>query len=121
MYGADPRLADLGSKTGCRRMFEELRVQCPVGAEDLHTVDEIVAAVRGMRVRRPSLTQAIVKLNEGVSGDGNALVGLSGLPAIGAADEADVIGERIRGMQFSRWTSSSFRTRAVRGHRTRSS
>ena len=24
MYGADPRLADLGSKTGCRRLFEEL-------------------------------------------------------------------------------------------------
>ena len=37
MYGADPRLADLGSKTGCRRMFEELEVSCPVGAEDLHT------------------------------------------------------------------------------------
>ena len=46
MYGADPRLADLGSKTGCRRMFEELGVQCPVGAEDLHTVDEIVAVCR---------------------------------------------------------------------------
>ena len=49
MYGADPRLADLGSKTGCRRMFEELEVPCPVGAEDLHTVDEIVAGVQGMR------------------------------------------------------------------------
>ena len=100
MYGADPRLADLGSKTGCRRMFEELRVQCPVGAEDLHTVDEIVAAVQGMRVRRTSLTQAIVKLNEGVSGAGNALVDLTGLPAIGAPDEAVVIAERIRGMQL---------------------
>ena len=30
MYGADPRLEDLGSKTGCRRMFEELGVRCPV-------------------------------------------------------------------------------------------
>jgi hypothetical protein len=39
MYGADPRLAELGSKTGCRRMFEELGVPCPVGAEDLHRVD----------------------------------------------------------------------------------
>ena len=55
MYGADPRLADLGSKTGCRRMFEELGVRCPVGAEDLHTVDDIVAGVQSMRARRPSL------------------------------------------------------------------
>ena len=72
MYGADPRLEDLGSKTGCRRMFEELGVRCPVGAEDLHTVDDIVAGVQSMRARRPSLSQAIVKLNEGVSGAGNA-------------------------------------------------
>ena len=51
MYGADPRLAELGSKTGCRRMFEELEVPCPVGAEDLHSLDEIVAGVQSMRVR----------------------------------------------------------------------
>lgn len=100
MYGADPRLADLGSKTGCRRMFEELGVQCPVGAEDLHTVDEIVAAVQGMRVRRPSLTTAIVKLNEGVSGSGNASVDLHGLPASGSPDEVAAIKERILGMEL---------------------
>jgi hypothetical protein len=100
MYGADPRLADLGSKTGCRRMFEELAVPCPVGAEDLHTVDEIVAAVQGMRTRRPSLNQAIVKLNEGVSGAGNALVDLSGLPDAGSPDEATAIKDRILGMQL---------------------
>ena len=81
MYGADPRLVDMGSKTGCRRMFEECGVQYPIGAEDLHTVDEIVAAVQGMRARRPSISQAIVKTNEGVSGSGNASMDLDGLPA----------------------------------------
>ncbi len=100
MYGADPRLEELGSKTGCRRVFEELDVQCPVGAEDLHTVDDIVAGVQGMRVRRPSLTQAIVKLNEGVSGSGNAVVDLHGLPAPGSSDEAEVIRKRVLGMQL---------------------
>jgi hypothetical protein len=99
MYGADPRLADLGSKTGCRRMFEELGVPCPVGAEDLHTVDDIVAAVQSMRVRRPSLNQAIVKLNEGVSGAGNASVDLHGLPAPGSSNEATAIRDRLLNMQ----------------------
>jgi hypothetical protein len=99
MYGADPRLAELGSKTGCRRMFEELEVPCPVGAENLHTVDDIVAGVQNMRVRRPSLTQAIVKLNEGVSGAGNASVDLQGLPPVGSANEAAAITERVMGLQ----------------------
>ena len=96
MYGADPRLVDLGSKTGCRRMFDECGVQAPVGAEDLHSVDEIVAGVQGMRQRRPSISQAIVKINEGVSGSGNASLNLEGLPAPGAPDEADAIAERVR-------------------------
>ena len=100
MYGADPRLADLGSKTGCRRMFEELGVRCPVGAEDLHSVDEMVAAVQGMRVLQPSLSQVIVKLNEGVSGAGNALVDLTGLPAVGSEEDAAAITDRMLGMQL---------------------
>jgi PGM1 C-terminal domain len=99
MYGSDPRLADLGSKTGCRRMFEELGVRCPVGAEDLHTVEDIVAGVQSMRARRPSLNQAIVKLNEGVSGAGNAMVDLHDLPAPGSSDEAAAIADRVLGLQ----------------------
>ena len=45
MYGADPRLFDLGTKTGCRRLFAEEDVSHPLGAEDLHTVDDVVAAI----------------------------------------------------------------------------
>ncbi len=98
MYGSDPRLADLGSKTGCRRIFEELGVRCPVGADDLRSVDDIVAAIQEMRRRRPTLTEAIVKLNEGVSGSGNALVDLHDLPDPGSSDEPETIRQRLLGM-----------------------
>jgi hypothetical protein len=98
MYGSDPRLSDLGSKTGCRRIFEELGVRCPVGADDLRTVDDIVAAIQEMRRRRPTLHEAIVKLNEGVSGSGNALVDLHDLPESGSPDEAEEIKQRVLGM-----------------------
>lgn len=102
MYGSDPRFAELGSKTGCRRMFEDLGVPCPVGAEDLHSVDDIVASIQAMRTRRPrpSLSEAIVKLNEGVSGQGNALVDLRDLPAAGSSDEAAAITERVLAMRL---------------------
>ena len=55
MYGADPRLAPLGSKTGCRRMFAEVGIPHPLGVENLHTVDEMTDAVVGMRAERPTM------------------------------------------------------------------
>jgi hypothetical protein len=76
MYGADPRHFDLGTKTGCRRLFAEEGVRHPLGFEDLHSVDELVTAVVNLRHQRPTAHQAIVKLNEGVSGEGNAMVDL---------------------------------------------
>ena len=45
-------------------------------------------AVVGMRAERPTMDSVIVKLNEGVSGEGNALVRLAGLPAPGVAGRA---------------------------------
>src|SRR5947209_4410165 len=35
MYGADPRFFHHGTKTGCRRLFSELGVAHPLGAEGL--------------------------------------------------------------------------------------
>ena len=49
MYGADPRLVDLGTKTGCRRLFAEEGVRYPIGVEDLQSIDEVVAAIVSMR------------------------------------------------------------------------
>jgi hypothetical protein len=98
MYGADPRLIGLGTKTGCRRMFEELGVRCPIGADDLHSIDDIVDAIRRMRQRRPGITQVITKLNDGVSGSGNAVVDLRDLPGGDPGRESDAIRDRVLGM-----------------------
>ena len=99
MYGADPRLAGLGSKTGCRRLFGEVGVRYPIGTEDVHTTDDMVEAITDMRRQRPGLTSVIVKLNEGVSGRGNAVVDLSGLPAEGPTGREQVL-ERVMQMQL---------------------
>jgi hypothetical protein len=105
MFGADPRLAPLGSKTGCRRLFEDLRVPHPLGVEDLRTLDEMADAVVGMRVQRPTMDSVIVKLNEGVSGAGNALVRLDGLPEPGATGERDSVLGRLRAMELESQTT----------------
>lgn len=106
MYGADPRHGPLGGKSGARRLFEEVGVPHPLGAEDLHSLDEVVAAVLGMRRARPQLRQVIVKLDQGVSGEGNALVDLTGLPASGDPGERALVTERVAAMQFESPTMS---------------
>ena len=100
MYGADPRLFELGTKTGCRRLFAEEGVRHPIGYEDLHTFDDLLDATVQLRAQRPTVKSVIVKLNEGVSGEGNAMVDLQGVPAPGGAEERVAIAVRLRAMSF---------------------
>jgi hypothetical protein len=100
MYGADPRLFGLGTKSGCRRLFTEEGVRHPLGFEDLHTLDEVRDAVVRLRAARSTVSSVIVKLNEGVAGEGNAVVDISGLPAPGSSAERDEVDQRLRSMNF---------------------
>jgi hypothetical protein len=108
LYGADPRHLPFGTKTGGRRLFAEEGVPYPLGAEGLRSLADIVEAIRALRARRPGLRQAIVKLNEGVSGLGNASVDLAALPAPGSAGEGPAIEAAVREMSFesdnAKWT-----------------
>src|SRR4029077_1014018 len=79
LYGADPRHLSFGTKTGCRQLFARAGVNHPLGFDNLTTMDDVVSALIRMRAQRPTIAQAIVKLNEGVSGEGNATVDLTNL------------------------------------------
>jgi len=100
MYGADPKFFPLGSKSGCRRLFAEEGVPHPIGIEGLEAFEEVAPAIAALRARKPSMRALLVKLNEGVSGEGNAAVDLEGLPEPGAAGEGEGIRERLRRMRF---------------------
>jgi len=100
MYGADPRLADLGSKSGCRRLFAAEGVPHPLGMEDLHSFEEVTDAIVRMLEERPSISEMIVKLNEGVSGAGNALVDLRGIADTSGPEGRSQVAQRVRSMQL---------------------
>jgi pheganomycin biosynthesis PGM1-like protein/ATP-grasp domain-containing protein len=100
MYGADPKFFSLGTKSGCRKIFQEEDVPHPLGYENLGSEDEAIDAIAEMRGRKPSVKQVLVKLNEGVSGEGNAVVDLSGLPPSGEPNERAALEKRLRAMQF---------------------
>jgi hypothetical protein len=93
--GADPRLSYLGTKSGGRAVFARAGVPHPLGAGGITSVVTAVDGIRRLRAAKPRITRVVLKLNEGVSGDGNAIVDLTGLPAPSAADETECIAQRV--------------------------
>ena len=100
MYGADPEFFPLGTKSGCRKIFLEENVPHPLGHENLASKEDVIGSIMQMRARKPSIKQVLVKLNEGVSGEGNALVDLAGVPPSGDSKERAALEERLKAMQF---------------------
>jgi hypothetical protein len=98
MYGCDPALIDLGSKSGARRIFAEEGVTHPLGIENLRSADDLVRALAEMRGRKPSLSKVVVKLNEGVSGEGNAHLDVALLGA--RASDRAALEEHLATLRF---------------------
>jgi hypothetical protein len=57
----------------------------PAGEEGVHGVEEVRAAIRRLQASDPVLREVVVKLDRGVTGDGNAIVPLVGADAALAA------------------------------------
>ena len=73
LNGLDPDLLRFGTKSGNRKVFAEAGVNYPAGFEDLHSEDDIVRALVELRKQRPRIHRAVIKLNEGFGGEGNAV------------------------------------------------
>jgi hypothetical protein len=97
MYGADPKFFPLGTKSGCRKIFNEEHVPHPLGRENIGSKEDLINALVAMRVAKPGIEQVMVKLDEGVSGEGNAVIDLRGLPSLLVKS---MLEERLRAMKF---------------------
>jgi hypothetical protein len=80
LYGCDARLLEWGGKTGSRRVFREAGIELPDGVEDLRDTADLSAGLATLKARNPSLARAVVKLNQGFSGEGNAVFSYAGCP-----------------------------------------
>lgn len=82
IYGCDPDLYHLGTKSNSRRLFRECHLPLPDGFEDLGSPEEITEALVALKQKYPPLRKAIIKLNEGFGGEGNAIFSFAGAPAL---------------------------------------
>lgn len=88
LLGPDPRHLHYGSKSGSRKLFREAGVKLPDGLEDLRDEEDIYDAILELRDRHPGLKRVVIKINEGFSGEGNAIFNLSALGEPSDRDEA---------------------------------
>ncbi|GAB4386561.1 MAG: peptide ligase PGM1-related protein [Elainellaceae cyanobacterium] len=79
MLALDPDLLYWGTKSGSRQIFAESEIPYPDGSELVWTPDDLAAAAADLWERQPDLKRIVVKLNEGFSGGGNAILDLRSL------------------------------------------
>ena len=79
IFGCDPDLLDLGSKSNSRKIFRECGLSLPAGFEDLHSTDDIINALAELKLQNPGLRKAVIKMNDGFSGEGNGIFSFAGI------------------------------------------
>ena len=76
LLAASPEVLNWGSKSGSRRIFAEAGISHPDGGYTVRNVEDLIEELWQLWQRQPKLKRIVVKLNEGFSGEGNALLDL---------------------------------------------
>lgn len=118
LYAAAPDLQIWGSKSGSRQIFAECGVPHPDGSQRVWNQKDLAVAACELWERQPTLQRMVVKLNEGISGEGNALLDLRPIMNLapgeaGTAQRIAAISDRFVTMRFQAsqetWTNFSGR------------
>ena len=105
LYALDPALLKWGTKGGSRQIFAETGVPHPDGSDSVWSMEQLAEAAADLWERQPKLKRMVVKLNEGFSGEGNALLDLRPIQEVapGAASHqarGDALREQFACMRF---------------------
>jgi PGM1 C-terminal domain len=84
LYALDSDLLHWGTKSGSRQIFAECGLPHPDGSELVFNDLDLAEAAAQLWERQPHLLRLVVKLNEGFSGEGNAILDLRILDAPGS-------------------------------------
>lgn len=74
LHANTPKLNCLGTKHGSRKVFSEAGVPHPDGFEEVFSKEELISALIELCNRNPQARRICIKLNHGVSGEGNAIL-----------------------------------------------
>jgi len=105
LFALDPNLLYWGTKSGSREIFGEAAIPYPDGSALVWTVEELAQVTVDLWERQPTLKRIVIKLNEGFSGEGNALLDLRSLLELSpgqasTAERVAAIGDRFQSLSF---------------------
>lgn len=82
LLALDPDLLFWGTKSGSRQIFAECGIPHPLGSDLVWTKADLVQVIADVWEQQPDLQRMVVKLNQGFSGEGNAILDLRSLQAV---------------------------------------
>ncbi|NDJ22440.1 carboxylate-amine ligase [Nostoc sp. B(2019)] len=105
LYAAAPDLQIWGSKSGSRQIFAESGVPHPDGSKKVWNSADLAEVTADLWERQPTLQRIVVKLNEGISGEGNALLDLRPIASVAPeqsshAQRVAAISDRFSSLRF---------------------
>ncbi|MGB5974882.1 MAG: hypothetical protein WBG38_16275 [Nodosilinea sp.] len=105
LLALDPALLHWGTKSGSREIFRRCGIPHPIGSELVFSKDELATVTAEVWEQDPSLERMVIKLNEGFSGEGNALLDLRPLEDVapgsaGHRDRVRAIAKAFSGLSF---------------------
>ena len=108
LLASSPDLLYWGSKSGSRHIFATSQIPHPDGSNLVRTEADLSIATARLWERNPPLKRMVIKLNEGFSGEGNAILDLSPVEAFapGKCSHSERVGALAK-----RWESLRFQAR----------
>jgi hypothetical protein len=119
LFASSPELNYWGSKSGSREIFAECDLPHPDGCPLMDTAEQLVLEAAKLWERQPHLKRMVIKLNEGFSGEGNAILDLRPLlkeidnRQTSIAEKCNLIQKNLENLSFQSddetWASFSSR------------
>jgi hypothetical protein len=102
LLAANPDLLYWGTKSGSREAFADCAIPHPEGSLLMQTSEDLMKAAADLWSRQPHLKRMVVKLNQGFSGEGNALLNLQDVPLadLTFAERLAIIRDRMPQLAF---------------------
>jgi hypothetical protein len=79
LLASSPNLSYWGSKSGSREIFANCNIPHPDGSYLVKTIEDLIEEIFNLWHKKPQTQRAVVKLNEGFSGEGNAILELQSI------------------------------------------